>query len=76
MPIIDTTAIPSEAKNAKDLLDGVLDTLVSVFSSYSVPLPSRQYWTVGEQAIDCEQLTVTLIQIYLGAPGDQASSPQ
>lgn len=76
MPIIDTTAIPSDAKNAKDLLDGVLDTIVSVFSSYSVPLPSRQYWTVGEQAIDCEQLTVTLIQIYLGAPGDQASAPQ
>lgn len=76
MPITDTSGVSEEALNVKSLLDGVLDSIVSVFQSHNVPLPTRQYWTVGEQAIDCEQLTVTLIQLYLGAPGDQASSPQ
>ena len=76
MPITDTSGVSEEALNVKSLLDGVLDSIVSVFQSHNVPLPTRQYWTVGEQAIDCEQLTVTLIQLYLGAPGDQASAPQ
>jgi hypothetical protein len=76
MPITDISEVSEEALNVKSLLDGVLDSIVSVFQSHNVPLPTRQYWTVGEQAIDCEQLTVTLIQLYLGAPGDQASSPQ
>lgn len=76
MPITDISEVSEEALNVKSLLDGVLDSVVAVFQSHNVPLPTRQYWTVGEQAIDCEQLTVTLIQLYLGAPGDQASSPQ
>lgn len=76
MPITDTSEVSAEALNVKAMLDGVLDSVVSIFQSYNVPLPTRQYWTVGEQAIDCEQLTVTLIQLYLGAPGDQASAPQ
>lgn len=73
---VDIANIDEEALNIVELLDGVLQRVVSTFNSYNVPLPSRQYWTVGQQAVDCEQLTVTLLQIYLGAPGDQASSPQ
>jgi hypothetical protein len=68
--------IDEQALNIIELLDGVLQRVVSTFNSYNVPLPNRQYWTVGQQAVDCEQLTVTLLQIYLGAPGDQASTPQ
>jgi hypothetical protein len=76
MPIVDITDVDDQALNIIELLDGVLQRVVSTFNSYNVPLPTRQYWTVGQQAIDCEQLTVTLVQIYLGAPGDEASSPQ
>jgi hypothetical protein len=76
MPIVDITNVDDEALNVVALMNGVLQRVVSTFNSYNVPLPTRQYWTVGQQAVDCEQLTVTLVQIYLGAPGDQASSPQ
>jgi hypothetical protein len=57
-------------------MDGVLEKTVEVFEDYNVPLPSRQFWTVGEPAIDCEQLVVSFIQTYLGLPGNQASEPQ
>lgn len=76
MPIVDITNVDEEALNIVALMDGVLQRVVSTFNSYNVPLPTRQYWTVGQQAVDCEQVTVTLVQIYLGAPGDQASAPQ
>jgi hypothetical protein len=76
MTITSIANVDSEALNLKYLLDGVLERAVSVFQSYNVPLPTRQYWTVGEQAIDCEQLVLTFIQMYLGPPGDQASTPQ
>lgn len=76
MGIISIEDVAEEALDLKLLLDGVLDRIVSIFQSYNVPLPTRQYWTLGEQAIDCEQLVVTFIQLYLGAPGDQASTPQ
>lgn len=65
-----------DALDLKELLEGVLERVVSIFESYNVPLPSRQYWTMGPPAIDCEQLVVSFIQMYLGAPGDQASTPQ
>jgi hypothetical protein len=57
-------------------MDGVLEKTVEVFEEYNVPLTSRQFWTVGEPAIDCEQLVVSFIQTYLGLPGNQASEPQ
>jgi hypothetical protein len=58
------------------MLDDLLDGVVSTFQSYSVPLPTRQYWTVGQISVDCEQLAIALIQGYIGPPGDQASQPQ
>ena len=76
MSIKDIYSVDDDALNIVALLDGVLQRVVNTFNSYNVPLPGRQYWTVGQQAVDCEQLTVTLIQIYLGPPGDQASQPQ
>lgn len=76
MPIASITNVDSEAFNIVDLMNGVLERVVSTFNSYNMPIPTRQYWTVGQQAVDCEQITVTLVQIYLGAPGDQASQPQ
>lgn len=69
-------AIDTDAKNVVNLLQGLLDRVVNTFESYSVPLPGRRYWTVGQEAVDCEQLVVILSQVYLGPPGDQASTPQ
>jgi hypothetical protein len=76
MPITSISGVSSDALNIVTLLDGVLSRTVSTFESYSVPIPARRYYTVGQTAVDCEQLTVTLLQAYLGAPGDQASTPQ
>jgi len=58
------------------MMDGVLEKVEAVYGSYNVPLPSRRYWTMGQPAIDCEQLVVSFIQMYVGTPGDQASTPQ
>lgn len=76
MAIVSISGVDSRALNLKNLMDGVLEKTVEVFTEYNVPLPSRQFWTVGEPAIDCEQLVVSFIQTYLGLPGNQASEPQ
>jgi hypothetical protein len=76
MAITSIANVSEDALNAKNLLDNVLETIITIFDSYNVPLPNRRYWNVGQVAIDCEQLSVSLIQIYLGPPGDQASMPQ
>lgn len=76
MATIDVLGIDEEALNLKEMLDGVLDRVETTFQSYNVSLPSRRYWTMGAPAIDCEQVTVSLVQMYLGAPGAQVSAPQ
>lgn len=76
MPIIDITNVSDDALDLKELLEGVLERVATIFQSYNVPLPARQYWSMGQPAIDCEQLVVSFIQMYLGPPGDQASTPQ
>jgi hypothetical protein len=76
MAIVNIDGVSVNALNLKNLMDGVLEKTVEVFEEYNVPLPSRQFWTVGEPAIDCEQLVVSFIQTYLGLPGNQASEPQ
>lgn len=73
---VDYNAIDSDAKNVVILLQGLLARVVAKFASYNVPIPGRQYFTVGQEAVDCEQLVVILSQIYLGPPGDQAAAPQ
>lgn len=68
--------IDPEAFNLRDALDKVLEVLVSVYESHGVPLPTRRYWTMGEPAVECEQAVVSFINLYLGAPGDEAAVPQ
>jgi hypothetical protein len=74
--LIDVSTINESAYNLKDFLDKVLAKTVETFEEHNVPLPTRQYWTMGEPAVDCEQLVVGFIQMYLGLPGDEASQPQ
>jgi hypothetical protein len=68
--------VSSDALSLKNMMDGILSRIEIVFQSYNVPLPSRRYWTMGEVAVDCEQVVVNFLQMYLGTPGDEQSSPQ
>lgn len=73
---LDLTGVSEDAVNLRDMLQGVLERVQSVFQSYNVELPARQYWMMGEPAIDCEQLVVVFQQMYLGPPGAQVGEPQ
>lgn len=73
---IDKSLVSSDAKNLAVLMQAVLDQVVASYATYSMPLPSRQYWAMGQPAIDCEQLVVSFIQMYIGAPGDEATQPR
>lgn len=68
--------ISEDAFNLRDAMNDILEHLVAVYQSYNVPLPTRRYWTIGTPVIDCEQAVVTLLQVYLGTPGDEAVVPQ
>lgn len=76
MATIDVTGVSEEALHLKNMMDGILERVQNIYQSYNVPLPSRQYWTIGTPAIDCEQLVVHFMQMYLGAPGSQVNEPQ
>lgn len=74
---IEQYAIQPEALVLSDMLQRLLDTTVGLFEQQGVPLPERRYWMLGgEVPEDCEQVVVTFLQSYLGAPGDQAADPQ
>lgn len=73
---IDTAAVSADAKNLANLMQAVLDAVIATYTSYTMPLPGRRYYTLGSPAIDCEQVTVSMLQMYIGAPGDEATSPR
>lgn len=76
MKFIDVSAVHSDALSLKTLLDQALARTIAVFTEYNVPLPARQYWMMGPSSVDGEQLCVSLTQMYLGLPGDEAHIPQ
>jgi hypothetical protein len=69
-------AVSDEAKNLSVFMQEVLDRVISTYESYNMPLPGRRYWTFGTPVVDCEQLVVSFIQMYIGAPGDEATEPR
>lgn len=73
---IDISGVAEDATHLRDMMQGVLERIQTVFQSYNVELPNRCYWTMGQPAIDCEQLVVSFAQMYLGTPGAQISEPQ
>jgi hypothetical protein len=73
---LDLTGVSEDAVNLRDMMEGVLGRVQNVFQSYNVELPVRQYWTMGQPAVDCEQLVVYFQQLYLGPPGAQVGEPQ
>jgi hypothetical protein len=76
MAIYDLRNVSEDSLNLKNMMEGVLERVQAVFQSYNVELPSRCYWTMGQPAVDCEQLVVSFLQMYLGAPGAQVGEPQ
>ena len=72
----DISDVSSDALNLKNMMDGILDRVCTVFQSYNVQLPARRYWTLGTPAIDCDQVVVSFNGMYLGAPGSQVGEPQ
>jgi hypothetical protein len=76
MPLANVTAVSDDAKNLANFLQEVLDRLVTVYDSYNMPLPARRYYTMASPVVDCEQICVSFIQMYLGTPGDEATDPR
>jgi len=76
MAIMDISGVSDDAKALATFLEEVLSRVVTVYDSYSMPLPERRYYTFGSPAVDCEQMVVSLIQMYIGTPGDEANEPR
>ena len=76
MPITSIAGVSAEALSLKTLLDQLLQVIVDRYTFHGVTLPTRQYWTMGQEAIDCEQLVISFQQLYIGPPGDEATRPQ
>jgi len=74
--IIDLSSVDDDAKHLANHLENVLEKVVATYASYNMPLPDRQYWTLGQTVVDCEQIVVCLLQMYLGSPGDEAVQPR
>lgn len=72
---VDKTLVSSDAKNLSSFMQAILDKVVEVFAGYNMPLPRRQYWTMAQPAVDCEQVVVSFIQMFLGVPGDEQAFP-
>lgn len=76
MAIVNTTGVSDDAKNLANMLQGVLDRVITAYDSYDMPLPGRRYYTFGVPTVECEQVVVSFIQMYLGTPGDEATQPR
>lgn len=76
MTNLDLSAVENDAKALSIFMSEILTRVVNVYNSYSMPLPSRRYWTMSDPAMDCEQLVVSFIQMYIGSPGDEATEPR
>lgn len=76
MTIQDISAVDDSARNLAVFLQDVLNRVVEAYGTYNMPIPGRRYYTLAAPVIDCEQLSVSFIQMYLGAPGDEATEPR
>ena len=72
----NVTGVSNDARNLAVLMQDVLDRVINVYNSYDMPLPARRYWNIATPVVDCEQLVVSMIQMYVGTPGDEATEPR
>lgn len=76
MALPNVTGVSNDAKNLANLMQDVLNRVINVYQSYDMPLPARRYWNIATPVVDCEQLVVSMIQMYVGTPGDEATEPR
>ena len=73
---VDPATVSNDAKNLATLMQNVLNAVIDTYTSYTMPLPGRRYWTLGTPSVDCEQVVVSMLQMYIGSPGDEAPVPR
>jgi hypothetical protein len=73
---VDPATVSSDAKNLANLMQNVLNAVIGTYTSYTMPLPGRRYWTLGSPSVDCEQVVISMLQMYIGSPGDEATVPR
>lgn len=73
---IDQSGVSEDALNLKNMMDGIVGRVEKAFAAHNVELPNRRYWTMGQPAIDCDQLVVYFVEAFLGTPGDELGQPQ
>ena len=73
---VNPATVSEDAKNLATLMQNVLNAVIDTYTSYTMPLPGRRYWTLGSPSVDCEQVVVSMIQMYIGSPGDEATAPR
>lgn len=64
-----------------DTAQDILDEISSIYSSVTgvTALPTKQYIAAGGQGSqphDCEQVTISMEQLYVGMPGAPAQGPE
>jgi hypothetical protein len=57
-------------------MDYALDQVVVEYASRGIPLPGRMYWTVGQEATDCEQVVLGVQSAALGLAGVPTATSQ
>lgn len=72
----DLSGVSDDAKALSTFMTEILQRVENVYGSYNMPIPERRYWTMSDPAMDCEQLVVSFIQMYIGSPGDEATEPR
>jgi hypothetical protein len=69
-------AVTSDMHDLTKLATNILAKVVEVYERNGIALPDRRYIALASPAQDCEQVTVSFQQLYIGPPGDEASAPQ
>lgn len=57
------------------VMQNIVDSIVQVYQDAEVSVPDRHVLSVGVAPHDCEQINVSLEQLYIGGPGDEAEQP-
>lgn len=57
------------------IMQSIVDSIEQVYQDEDESLPERHVLSVGLAPHDCEQVNVSLDQLYIGSPGDQAEQP-
>jgi len=72
----DLSGVSDDAKALSSFMEEILQRVVNVYATYNMPLPERRYWVMSDPVMDCEQIVVSFIQMYIGSPGDEATEPR